>query len=68
MHEILATTKYEQGIMVHWEEGGVAQNTLFTYEELVALKINAFDLLENPNLYWVDEKKHLLYGRRFCTF
>ncbi len=60
MHQIESSKKYQNGIQVFWNEEGNELSEFFTYEELVDMKINALDLLNNPGIYQVDSEKHLI--------
>jgi hypothetical protein len=58
MKKIESTRKYQNGIQVFWTEEEKEFTDFFPYEELIAMKINAFDLLENSSLYRVDAGNH----------
>jgi len=58
MQQIAGTKKYHNGIQVFWIDGGKELSDFFPFEELIDMKINVFDLLENPNIYWIDGKNH----------
>jgi hypothetical protein len=58
MQQIAGTKKYQNGIQVFLTDGGKELSDFFPFEELIDMKINAFDLLENPNIYWIDGKNH----------
>lgn len=58
MQKIEKTKKLENGIRVFWTEENRLIQDFYTYEELIAMKINAFDLLENPGIYRIDTTVH----------
>jgi len=60
MKKIETSRKYQNGIQVFWTEAEKELTEFFSYEELIAMKINAFDLLENPAIYQVDAKNRRL--------
>ena len=60
MKEIVTTRKMENGVAVYYLEGKEQKYESFNYSELIDLKVNALDLLENPKTYRVDPDKHLL--------
>ncbi len=60
MKKIEKSRKYQNGIQVFWTEEEKEFADFFPYEELIAMKINALDLLKNPGIYRVDEKNRRL--------
>jgi hypothetical protein len=54
-HEIITGIKKEDGIHVVWQKGRDTRSTFFPYGELIALRINAFDLIEHPGNYLLDD-------------
>jgi hypothetical protein len=58
MMEILGGIKRDDGIHVMWQEGNETKAMFFGYNELIDMKINALDLLENPRWYRVDVEGH----------
>lgn len=58
MKDIVATRKMENGVAVYYQEGAEKKFESFNYSELIDLKINALDLLEDPKNYAVDPKGH----------
>lgn len=58
MQQITGTRKYQNGIQVFWTDAGKEFSGFFPFEELIDMKINAFDLLENSKIYRIDEKNH----------
>ncbi len=60
MKSIEKSRKYQNGIQVFWTDEEKEFADFFPYEELIAMKINALDLLKNPGIYRVNEKSHKL--------
>ena len=44
----------DDGIRVFWLEGNDTRSTIFTYEDLIGMRINVLDLLNNPGAYTID--------------
>jgi len=53
--KIIRCKKYETGIQVFIEDKGEGTSVFFSFPELIDLKINVFDLLQNPGIYRYDE-------------
>ena len=58
MQKIKSSKKYQNGIQIFWTEEEKEFADFFPYEELIEMKINAFDLLKNPAIYRIDIKNH----------
>jgi predicted RNA-binding protein len=58
MKDIVKTRKMENGVAVYYMEGNEIKQESFNYSELIDLKINALDLLEDSKAYQVDLEKH----------
>lgn len=60
MEKISMTKKMENGVAVYY--GGVAERKFesFNFSELIDLRINVLDLLENPQGYLLDTQKRQL--------
>jgi hypothetical protein len=56
MKDIVATRKMENGIACYYGMTGREEFETFTFSELIDMKINALDLLEDPKNYGIDEK------------
>jgi hypothetical protein len=56
MKDIVSTRKMENGIACYYGQAGREEMESFTYSELIDMKINALDLLEDPKNYGIDEK------------
>ena len=63
MHDIISSKKMENGIVVFWEEKGEKKYESFNYQELIDMKINASDLLNQPKLYKVDKSAHAIVSK-----
>ena len=63
MHDIISSKKMENGIVVFWEEKGEKKYESFNYQELIDMKVNASDLLNQPKLYKVDEPGHKIVSK-----
>ena len=55
MKDIVTTRKMENGVAVYYLEGNEKKLESFNYSELIDLKINALDLLDNPKAYQVNQ-------------
>jgi hypothetical protein len=64
MKDIAKTRKMENGVAVYYLEENELKQESFNYSELIDLKINALDLLENPKAYQVDLEKHLVVMKK----
>ncbi|MDI9632526.1 MAG: hypothetical protein QFX32_00535 [Methanolinea sp.] len=58
MREIVATRRMENGIACYYGEKGQEKFESFNFGELIDMKINALDLLNNPRGYMVDPDTH----------
>jgi hypothetical protein len=54
MFDIISGKKMDNGIVVFWLDEDNKRFDSFTYEELIDQKVNAFDLLNNPQNYQID--------------
>lgn len=64
MQNITKTRKMENGIAVYYKVGTGEKFESFNYHELIDLKINALDLLQDPKNYAVDTEKHRLVMKK----
>jgi hypothetical protein len=64
MPEITASKKMENGIVVFWHDKGVTESESFNYGELIEMRINALDLLDNPTGYTVDVTSHRIVMKK----
>jgi hypothetical protein len=58
MEQITGSKKFQNGIQVSWTAAGRNGEEFFSYEELIDMKINALDILNNPRLYRIDSGNH----------
>jgi hypothetical protein len=58
MPPIQRSKKYQNGIRFFWTDTGTENGDFFSYEELIGMKINALDILNNPELYRIDAASH----------
>jgi hypothetical protein len=56
MEQISGSRKRTEGIEVYWLEEDEEKQVFFSYQEIIDMKINAMDLLENPRFYLMDTK------------
>jgi hypothetical protein len=64
MHDIISTKKMENGIVVFWDEKGEKKYESFNFQELIDMKINALDLLNQPKLYKIDKAAHAIIPKK----
>jgi len=58
MKDIVTTRRMENGVALYYEEGMEKQFESFTYDELIDMKINALDVLNDPKNYAIDLNTH----------
>jgi hypothetical protein len=61
MYDVSSAKKMENGLVVFYEAKGVKEYQSFNYEELIDLKINALDMIQNPRMYSIDTEVHKVY-------
>jgi len=66
MQQILKTERLGDGIRVVWEDAGREMMGYFTFAQLIDIKVNALDLLNNPGNYGIDKKTGRLGFFAFC--
>jgi hypothetical protein len=64
MQDIVSSRKMENGIVVFWNEKGEKKDESFNYQELIDMKINALDLLDQPKSYKVDKAAHKIVSKK----
>lgn len=64
MKDIVTTRKMENGVAVYYMEESNLKPESFNYSELIDLKINALDLLNDPKNYQVDLEKHQIVMKK----
>lgn len=57
MKDIVTARKMENGIACYYGKTGREEFEAFTFAELIDMKINALDLLQDPKNYGIDEKE-----------
>jgi hypothetical protein len=66
MQQILRTERRGDGVDVVWEEEGTEMTSYFTFTELIGMRVNALDILENPRNYGIDEKARRISYIAYC--
>ena len=56
----LRVVRSQNDIQVFWTEEEQEFHDFFPYAELVNMKINVLDLLQNPKFYRINAKKHAI--------
>lgn len=64
MQPILGSKKMENGVVVFFLEGNDRKWDSFNYQELIDMKINAMDLIDNPASYQIDSRAHKLIMKK----
>jgi hypothetical protein len=64
MHEIKASKKMGNDIMVSFEVDGKTQFEAFNYQDLIDMKVNVLDLLDRPMSYRVDREAHKIVSMK----
>jgi len=60
MFNIVTTKRMPDGIVVFWLDDDGKKFEAFGYANLIDLKINALDLLNNPQNYAIDAEEKIL--------
>lgn len=66
MKTILKTDEGPTGIIVVYLSGDQAESQLFSYENLIELRINVADLLSHPDYYGVTDDGLKIVRTDFC--
>lgn len=65
--QVKGSRKTDTGIEISWMEDGSNRKQFYSYEEIIDMKVNAIDLIENPRFYLVDTRnKRLIPTSRGC--
>ena len=64
MHDIKASKKMGDGILVSWDENGMNRYESYNFQELIDMKINALDLLDRPMSYRIDNAAHTIVSKK----
>jgi len=66
MQPILRTERLGDGVNVVWEKAGEEMTSFFSFTELIDIRVNALDILDNPGNYGIDEKTGKVGFVAFC--
>lgn len=66
MEEIIAAKKSFNGIQISYLLGNDINSELFSYENLIEMKINVSDLVANPSHYAFEPEGPLIIRTDFC--
>lgn len=64
MEEITVAKKMENGVALYYGGLGAREFVSFNYSELIDMKINALDLLDNPKDYILDKENRQVIMRK----
>ncbi len=56
MQQIVTAAKRESGVEIQYEKQSRLLGAFISYSQLIDMKINALDLLKDPEMYLFDEK------------
>ena len=63
---VSGTRRRGDGVNVTWAAGGEEREAFFSFGELIDLKVNVLDLLNNPGNYAIDEGTRRISYVAFC--
>ena len=63
MFDIVTTKRMPDGIVVFWLDDDGKKFEAFGYSNLIDMKVNALDLINNPGNYAIDEEAKVLVQR-----
>lgn len=63
MEEITGVKKLANGVLVEYRQEGGRRTAGFTYQELIDMRVNAFDLVENPDDYLIEPMARQIEAR-----
>jgi hypothetical protein len=66
MEPVVEATQSVNGILVTYISGRSRVSELFTYEDLIRMKINVSDMLDHPGYYGVDPSGPRIARTDFC--
>jgi hypothetical protein len=66
MQQILKTERRGDGVEVVWREDKREMNSYFSFTQLIDMRVNALDILENPGNYGIDENTGKIGFIAFC--
>ena len=61
--EVLATERRPDGVRVRGKNLSGEWEQIFTYDQLIGLRVNALDLLDHPNNYKIDRAERKIAFR-----
>lgn len=64
MHDIKASKKMGEGIMISYDENGATKFDSYNFQDLIDMKINSLDLLERPMSYRIDPVAHKIVSKK----
>jgi hypothetical protein len=64
MYDIVRVIKLENGVQIVYDMKTSIEEGHFLYSALIDQKINALDLIENPQDYWIDTEKHRIIPKK----
>ena len=64
MHDIKASKKMGNDIMVSFDENGTTRFEAFNFQDLLDMKVNALDLLDRPMSYKIDRAAHKIVSKK----
>jgi hypothetical protein len=66
MQKIMRTERRGDGVNVVWEKAGEEMSSYFSFTQLIDIKVNALDILDNPGNYGIDEKTGRICFVAYC--
>ncbi len=66
MQRIHRSERRGDGVEVTWEEGGEERSSSYSFSDLIDMRVNALDIIENPGNYAIDGKTGRLRYVAFC--
>ena len=66
MERLRSTGRQGDGIIVTWEENGREMTASYSFAQLIDLRVNALDIINNPGNYAIDGKTGRIRYVAFC--
>lgn len=66
MQQILRTERLGDGVNVVWNEAGKEMTSYFSFTQLIDMRVNSLDILDNPGNYGIDEKTRRIGFIAYC--
>jgi hypothetical protein len=60
MQQIVTAAKRETGVEIQYEKESSILGTFVSYSQLIDMKVNALDLLKDPEMYLFDEGRRMI--------